>query len=283
MATNSQENVNRTWMYLSIGLMAAAVLGLGSSFLPLQAFAATPANDDFDSATSVGAAVLPFTDTLNTGEATTAADDPDCNGNGATVWYVFTPSENIHIGANTFGSDYDTTLSVYTGSRGALTQIACNDDSIGNTQSKVKFDAVAGETYYLMIASFAGGPGGNLLFSMDILPPPLTFDVTIDSVGKVDAKTGVATISGTFTCSREGSGFIDVSLQQTIGRSKGFGSEFTNFTCDGVTKWSIPIQGNILFVGGRANVSAFAVAFDEINEEVVIDEASRTVRLMGTR
>jgi hypothetical protein len=46
------------------------------------------------------------------------------------------------IEANTFGSDYDTTLSVYTGSRGALTQIACNDDA-DLLQSLVRFNATA--------------------------------------------------------------------------------------------------------------------------------------------
>jgi hypothetical protein len=47
------------------------------------AIAQPPANDDFDNATVVPG--LPFTDQLNTTEATTAADDPDCFGQGATV------------------------------------------------------------------------------------------------------------------------------------------------------------------------------------------------------
>ena len=32
---------------------------------------------------------------------------------------------------DTFGSDYDTVLAVWTGSRGSLTNVACNDDSSG--------------------------------------------------------------------------------------------------------------------------------------------------------
>lgn len=286
-AKNGKVTATTTMMMVVVAAATAATLGLGwwssSLFLPLQAFAASPANDDFDSATSIGSAAtaLPFADTSDTSEATTAADDPDCNGNGATVWYSFTPAENMYIGADTFGSDYDTTLSVYTGSRGALSQIACNDDYEG-LQSKVRFDAITGQTYYLMIASFAGGPGGNLVFSVDVLPPPLTFDLTVDSVGKVDAKTGIATISGTFACSREAPGFFSVSLEQTIGRFKGSGSQFADFTCtNGMTKWSAEIQGDVLYVGGRANVSVFAIAFDEIHGEIVLDEASRTVRLMG--
>ncbi len=73
------------------------------------AVAAPPANDDFDNATLVPG--LPFSDAIDTTDATTAADDPDCAGQGPTVWYAFTPSEDTEVAANTFGSDYDTTLS----------------------------------------------------------------------------------------------------------------------------------------------------------------------------
>ena len=40
----------------------------------------------------------------------------------------FTPSADILINANTFGSEYEAGIAVYTGTRGNLTQIACNDD-----------------------------------------------------------------------------------------------------------------------------------------------------------
>src|SRR5215210_2817563 len=116
-----------------------------------------PANDDFDDAVIV--ARPPFTDNVNTSDATTAADDPvpSCadGGQGPTVWYAFTPSHSKRIEANTFGSDYDTDLVVYTGTRGDLTEITCNDDAGNTLQSKVVFNAVAGETYYIMVGAFA--------------------------------------------------------------------------------------------------------------------------------
>jgi hypothetical protein len=133
------------------------------------AIAQAPANDDFDSATVIGS--LPFTDSINTSEATTAADDPECAGNGHTVWYAFTAPADMGIEANTFGSDYDTTLSVYTGSRGALTQIACNDDAADSLQSRVRFNATAGVTYFFMVGSFFDDPGGNLDFAVVEIPP----------------------------------------------------------------------------------------------------------------
>ena len=127
-----------------------------------------PANDDFDNAIVI--AKPPFTNSVNTSDATTAADDPvpSCaaEGQGPTVWYAFTASHRKRIEANTFGSDYDTDLVVYTGTRGDLTEIACNDDAGNTVQSQVVFSAVAGETYYIMVGAFASGPGGDLTFNL---------------------------------------------------------------------------------------------------------------------
>jgi len=51
---------------------------------------------------------LPFTDFITTFDATTAADDPSCNGH--SVWYSFTPTRDVPVKADTSGSDYATTL-----------------------------------------------------------------------------------------------------------------------------------------------------------------------------
>lgn len=127
------------------------------------------ANDDFDNAITVGA--LPFSDTRDTSTATSASDDPvDCHNNGS-VWYQFTPPSDITIMANTFGSDYDTTLAVFTGSRGALELVpgGCNDDFSG-LQSRVVFNAIGGTTYYFLLGFCCGNGasgGGNLIFSVE--------------------------------------------------------------------------------------------------------------------
>jgi hypothetical protein len=150
----------------SLAVTLLVLVGAGTS----AALAAPPPNDAFVNATTITS--LPFSDTQNTVEATTEPDDPDCYGNGPTVWYAFTPGTNMRIAANTFGSDYDTTLSVYTGGPGSFNQIACNDDA-GSLQSRVVFDASAGETYFFMAGAFFGGPGGNLAFSVvEPSPPP---------------------------------------------------------------------------------------------------------------
>jgi len=133
---------------------------------------AAPANDEIANATVITA--LPFTDgpLTTTTTATTAPDDPSCAGNGHTVWYVVTPATDLSMTINTFGSDYDTTVSVYTGTPGALTQLACNDD-FQSPQSRVVFQARPGTTYYIMVGSYYDSPGGSLLFqAMEAEPPP---------------------------------------------------------------------------------------------------------------
>ncbi len=87
-----------------------------------------------------------------------------------SVWYSFTPAVSSPLTADTFGSDYDTLLSAYTGTQGALTQLACNDDAGSGVQSRVRFPVTAGTTYYFMVA---GVGGGNLVFTLDAAPLPL--------------------------------------------------------------------------------------------------------------
>ncbi|PXW84730.1 hypothetical protein C8R34_12423 [Nitrosomonas sp. Nm84] len=257
-----------------ITLMVPVLLWLSMSL----AIAAPPSNDDFDSAITV-TEPLPFTDGTNTLEATTAPDDPDCFGQGPTVWYSFTPTENMRIQAKTFGSDYDTTLSVYTGTRGNLSQIACNDDA-GSVQSSAVFDVVAGQTYFFMVGAFGGGAGGNLVFTVATAPQPVTVDFSIDPIGSLD-RVGNVTIRGIVNCSAPL--FINVSgeLKQNTGRVFILGFLGTAFMCNGSnTPWeAIVIPENGRFAGGPTKAFANIFAVDPNTGEFIQSSASATVKL----
>jgi hypothetical protein len=134
-----------------------------------------PPNDDFAHATVVTA--LPFTDSVDASGATTAADDPTgCGGARNSVWYRFTPTVSETFTADPGGSTYQTGVSVYTGSRGSLTQIACRIGSFGGAPP-AKWTGTAGITYYIMVVdSSTFGTGGNNNLTLRVrgaVPPPI--------------------------------------------------------------------------------------------------------------
>jgi hypothetical protein len=96
---------------------------------------------------------LPYGETSDTRQANMAFDDPFCFSQGSTVWYSFTSPVTVPVEANTFGSNYTTTLSVYTGTRGNLSPVVgCTFGS-----GPVGFTAQAGVTYYIMVGSDSAG------------------------------------------------------------------------------------------------------------------------------
>lgn len=257
---------------IAMQLIVASVVLVYAS----NALAEPPLNDERSAAKFF---LIGDTDTIDTTEASTAPDDPECSGQGPTVWYSFTPEVSTFIGANTFGSEYDTTLSAYVEEEGSLLQIACNDDSIG-VQSRIRFNAEAHVTYLFMVGAFGSGPGGNMTFNLIEAPPPVQIELAIDSRGTFIPSTGIATLRGTVTCTGSAGVYIDGSLRQRVGRLfiDGYGSNF--FSCDGTTPWSMEVSSDDgLFAGGRADANVFAAVFDEDSFAF----GSATVRLNGSR
>jgi hypothetical protein len=244
------------------------------------ALAAPPSNDGFNSATVIGS--LPFHDALDTTEATLAGSDPDCSGAGDThtVWYSFTPSADVDISANTFGSDYDTTLSAYTGTRTSLIQVACSDDASGTLQSAILFSASAGVTYHLMVASFGDGPGGAMELSVAITPPPLELTITIAPNGFVNAD-GLARIHGTVTCSRPAD---PVDLFGSVRQQRPHGATLAYFEgsvgCSGKTHWKAKVLGETGFYHpGKVKATVTASFTDELRGETINVSTAETVTL----
>ncbi|MGZ4896944.1 MAG: hypothetical protein ACXVJ0_10770 [Candidatus Angelobacter sp.] len=249
-----------------------------------------PPNDDFNSPTVIPS--MPFSVSQNVANATVAPDDPFCTGRTQTVWFSFTPTQNMRLEANTFGSSYDTTLSVYTGARGALAQLACNDDSNGSVQSRVRFDAVAGTTYFFMVSSFSFFPvsPGNLTFNLVPAPPPLAISPSVTQFGSVDPTTGAATISGSVSCTKPAFVTISGQLKQMHGGTPiaGFFSAFV--PCNGTTPWRATIQTTVtlfhgrsaaLFTGGHADLTGSAFAFDFEDGVFVQRNLAVTITLRG--
>ncbi len=159
---------------------------------------AIPANDDFSAATDISEMTgsLPGYDTS---EATTAADDPAVSACGlgkglATVWYQYRSETDTALSLDTFSSNYDTFIAVWTGERGNLVPVICNDDRNGVDRSSVTFRLEGETTYYIEIGQPAAGPalGSCPLFPVDniwntrvdSLPVHTRSDAWINSIGR---------------------------------------------------------------------------------------------------
>ena len=122
--------------------------------------AATP-NDLCAGATPLVTGTAYSMSTTNT--TSTGDPSPSCQTNvGKGVWFTYTPPASGTATISTCGSDYDTVLAVYTGTCGALTQVACDDDNgsaCSGTRASVSFAGTGGTLYYILAAGFAGASG----------------------------------------------------------------------------------------------------------------------------
>jgi hypothetical protein len=95
--------------------------------------------------------------TTNDGTAScgNAAGAPD-------LWYRYRP---VSSGSTTFTTcdlaSYDTVISIFTGTCGALTEAGCNDDTNGacGLRSTVTLTTSAGTDYYVRVSGYAGATG----------------------------------------------------------------------------------------------------------------------------
>jgi alpha-tubulin suppressor-like RCC1 family protein len=139
-----------------------------------------------------------YTNAQSTANASSYGDPlPDCvDGFGNGVWYRFTAPLSGVLDVDTYGSDFDTGLAIYSGNCGSLSQVDCNDDTDGFT-SELLIPTTAGVTYYFLVGGYSAHVG-NLVFHLHHYTPP-AFDVQPTNIAIIVSSNGQfsATISGT--------------------------------------------------------------------------------------
>ncbi|PYU13470.1 MAG: hypothetical protein DMG37_10340 [Acidobacteria bacterium] len=223
-----------------------------SSAVTFKVVAPPPPNDNFASATNI--TTLNFGDVQDSSGATTETTDstPPCanqftaaqgntaghpNGAYNTIWYKFTPVFSANLNVDTNGSSYDSVLSIWTGTQGSLTNIACNDDINSGIVLQSQLQSVpltVGTTYYIMVSSF-GPPnpnpialGGrsqlNFSYNNGFYPTP-----TVTSLSPTSANSG----DPQFTLTVNGSGFLNgasITLQDPLFQSAPLTTTFVSST-----------------------------------------------------
>jgi hypothetical protein len=157
-----------------------------------------PANDNFAN----GQVITGQSGTVNgtNVNATKEAGEPDHAGDtgGKSVWYQWQAPSSGSVTIDTLGSNFDTTLAVYTGSSvSGLTLIASNDDDNGLT-SRVVFNAVNGTLYRIAVDGFSGA-SGNITLNWNLTT---TTSLRIDTVSPRAGRTSGGqsiTLTGNFT------------------------------------------------------------------------------------
>lgn len=211
----------------AISLLAVSTMNAGA------ASAAAPANDTSAGATSVS---VGFQEVLDTSEATTDAQDAQLNescgapSTDASVWYTLVGTGGGVV-IDVSASDYPAGVLVGVGSPGALDTVVCGPGAVALATEP-------GTTYFVLAIddqSDGAGNGGRLDISFNEAPPPPTVDVTVASRGTVNTRTGVARLTGTYTCSNADSIEIFGDVTQPVGRFaiRGFFDIFEVGTCDG--------------------------------------------------
>ncbi len=113
--------------------------------------------------------------TSGTGTLTASCSQTDTSGERVYSW---TPQASGVATIQTCGSAtlFDTVLSLRTGTCGAGTEVACNDDTVGcgtgepndHHGSKLTPTVTAGQTYLIVVDGFSGADGG---FALTVFPP----------------------------------------------------------------------------------------------------------------
>lgn len=149
--------------------------------------ASAPTNDSFAGATLLNGA----SGTATSGNAgmTKEPGEPNHAGNagGKSIWFVWVAPAAGSCMIDTFGSNFDTLLAVYTGtSVDALTEVASNDDSGTSTTSSVTFTAAAGTVYHIAVDGYSGASGSvtlNWAQSSASVPTIASFTPATGAVG----------------------------------------------------------------------------------------------------
>lgn len=249
----------------------------GTGTTPLPTFTVVspaPPNDNFANAIAITG--NSFTDTRDSSAATTETADPappcvsqsSTGGRSNSIWYKFSPASGGMANLDTSGSNYDTVLSIWTGSPGSFASVGCNNGIVGPgivfASELPNVNLTGGTTYFIMVSSF-GPPdpnpvalGGKSVLNFSFTPAP---DFLISAAG-TNTQTINAGQTATFTNA------ITVTAQN------GFASQ-VNLSCSlpvVATFTTCAVSPNMLANGnGTASVSVTTMAHGTALPSVPID------------
>jgi hypothetical protein len=189
--------------------------------------AVTPPNDYW--LDTITLPTLPVSIVGNNGGATTEPTEQDLANAGATVWWSFQAPANGTISIDTFGSDFNTMLHIYTGYENgfaSLTPVVSNNDAQGTAQSQVAFPVNAGQFYEIRVAGYNGAQG-NIRLNVGYSAPPAAV-VSVAASDAMAGEPGSGQGTGVFTFTRTGSTATALTVNYTVGGTATAGGDYAS-------------------------------------------------------
>jgi len=229
---------------------------------------AAPVNDTCAAATTIGNGAF-------SGDTSTAGSDGDatCGDSDFSpdTWFKYTAPAAASIYVNTFGSAYDTVLSLHTACPGTSgNEVDCNDDA-GSRQSELLLDVAMSEVLYVRVSGYAGdagsfalnvGPGGSIsgtVTEQGTATPLASAQVTV-----YRAANGETDFIGTDLTAGDGTysvGGLSPGSYRAIARSDPHVNElYDDVPCPGGINSCFPERGAAIAVAGGTDTSGIDFA-----------------------
>ena len=265
------------------------LLGLFLGVLPLVMICGVPAyaqpsNDDCSTANVIpsSAPTPPYSNSVDATDATLDPADPllSCNAAGnddgnQTVWWQYTPDASGDVDFNTLGSttagggELDTAHGAFTGSCGALVQVACVDSGLTD---HLNMSVDAGTTYYIKVGQFAGAnDAGTVVMNVEVgVPRKEAARLVIESSnnatsiplkdivgGSAPFSIGAGGTGNVLDAIREIPNYVRADGQASKPDASSTGSQVPG---NGQVKWKGPAELLQVFAGGENDDNAFVLA-----------------------
>jgi subtilase family serine protease len=217
-----------TYTYYAVATDGSGVSSAASS-TTLSVTVPAVTNDNFATATVISGISATVTGTNVNATKENREASITYGAGGKSVWWVWTAPASGMVTLDTKGSNFDTMLGVYTGgSVSKLTRVAANDDaSYFDRTSKVRFNAIAGKTYYIAVDGYRGATG-DITLNLALAVPPAN-----DNFAKATVLTGTA-----ITWSGSNVGATREAVEPAILRNRGGTSVWL--------VWTAPASGNVI-------------------------------------
>jgi uncharacterized repeat protein (TIGR01451 family) len=134
-------------------------------------------NNSCQTAASIAQFPYTFTNSLSSAVYGNVQPSPSAARGGSDEFFkIPLPTPGVTFTVDTFGSGFDTVLSVWSGNCGVLSEVVSTNDVIHGSQ--VSFTADGSNDYYIVVEPHNDGPGGQMILDVNATQTPISVTPT---------------------------------------------------------------------------------------------------------